>query len=740
MNRFAFQAEAAAVPLRGYQQQTVDALVGEITSPARTTNKFVVVIATGGGKRLVFAEFIRRHVLSNNLRVLIVTALGWRLLAQQAETLCQRERGGEGLVSYVGGRDAEQEFVGMTQGTAGPIVFSTFQTWAARRDTDFAESTFDVVLIDELHHGEEALIFNALVERYLENAIFVGCTGTPRNWTDFKPIGNHGFASLVEKGFLARPVIHPPVSTGVLWSPQRSSSHGDVTMRSLAELGAHDGRNRVIVSTYLKDKKKFGKTLVFCCDIAHAEALNAMFTVAGVKSGVVHCKQKYDARLQTQAAFEKGQLDILTNVMTMTTGVDLPDLQTIFLARPTLSEVLFSQMIGRGSRLTKTKTEFTIVDFVDNVQTHGLDLIRPDGFLGTGRPLRCPLITRHDFAPAALEVIQGASGYEVLEGLELEPSQTFGVEFEASGQSRDGTIEVEFSTRLAQRILDALRAAGLPTARKPCGARSRGGQNRAKDNSVWNIEPDASCGWEVTSRILRGRDGFAEIVDACRVLETEFQGIGLRVDHRKVGTHVHLGWGKELQALKQLMVLGAFYEPALMSLVAPSRVRNPYVYSVRNRARKLMSLSTMADWEEHFAGHHRKYLAINPSHLFEGYGSVEIRHHSGTIEASKILAWISLWMRVLATARQKDALPGSPYARPRTLPLCRGERGDVALMCDRLGVGSALRARLLARRDQVVSRWWAQDPRFTQLAVRMLQEWDGYDVPIASVSGAQAAE
>lgn len=740
MNRFAFRAGAAAVQLRDYQQQSVDALLRELNSPPLMTNKLCVAIATGGGKRLVAAEFIRRHALLNNLRVLIVTALGWTLLAQQAETLCQRERRGKRLVSYVGGRDAEQEFVGIRQGTAGPIVFSTFQTWAARRDTAFADCRFDLILIDELHHGEEALIFNALVERYTANAIFVGFTGTPRNWTEFKRVGNHGFASLVEKGFLARPMIHPPVSTGVLWSPQRSSPHGDVTMRSLAELGANDDRNRVIVSTYLKDKKKFGKTLVFCCDIAHAEALNAMFTVAGVKSGVVHCKQKYDARLQTQAAFEKGQLDILTNVMTMTTGVDLPDLQTIFLARPTLSEVLFSQMIGRGSRLTKTKKEFTIVDFVDNVQAHGLDLIRPDGFLGTGRPLRCPLITRHDFVPAELEVIQGAPGYEALEGLELEPSQTFGVEFEASGQSRDGTIEVEFSTRLAQRILDALRAAGLPTARKPCEGRSRGGQNPGKDNSVWNIEPDASCGWEVTSRILRGRDGFAEIVDACRVLETEFQGIGLRVDHRKVGTHVHLGWSKESQALKQLMVLGAFYEPALMSLVAPSRARNPYVYSVRSQARKLMSLATMADWEAHFAGHRRKYLAINPSHLFEGYGSVEVRHHSGTIEPGKILAWISLWMRILATACVEDALPGSPYARPRTLPLCRGERGDVALMCDRLGIGPALRARLLARRDQVVSRWWAQDPRFTQLAVRLLQEWDGYDAPVASGSGAEAAE
>lgn len=48
----------------------------------------------------------------------------------------------------------------------------------------------------------------------------------------------------------------------------------------------------------------------------------------------------------------------------------------------------------------------------------------PDGFLGVGRPHRCPLITSHEFAPAELEVIRGAPGYEALEGLEIVPSQT----------------------------------------------------------------------------------------------------------------------------------------------------------------------------------------------------------------------------------------------------------------------------------------------------------------------------
>lgn len=734
MNRFEHRAAAAAINLRDYQQQCVDALVREVNDPRRATNNITCSVATGGGKRLICAELLRRWALPADRRVLIVTALGWRLLAQLAETFCQREREGDRLVSFVGGRDAQEEFPGIRQGVDGPIVFTSSQTWASRRQTDFTDPDFDAIVIDEVHHGEGALMHTALEERY-PRAIFIGFTGTPRNWTDHKLVGNVSFAALVERGHLARPVVHPPVRTGVRWNPQRSSPHGDVTTRSLAELGANEKRNRLIVATYLRSRSAFGKTLVFCCNIAHAEQLNAMFTVAGVRSGVVHCKQDYSTRLRTQDALKDGRLEVVTNVMTMAVGVDLPDLQTVFLARPTWSEVLFAQMVGRGARRTPTKTTFSVVDFVDAIPEDGLDLIRPDGFLGTGRPLRCPLITSHEFAPAELEMIHGAPGYEALEGLEIVPTQTFGVEIEATGRDRAGNVVVPYSAKAAQKVLNALHMAGLPTAKEPLMEHSFFGRHAAKDNSLWNIEPDPTSGWEVTSRILRGRDGMGEIVDACGVLAKVFEELGLRVDDKRVGCHIHLGWDADFAALQQLAILGAFYEPAFLSLVAPSRARNRYVHSMRNRSRVLLSMTTLDMWKEYFAGNRRKHLAVNPGHVLAegGYGTVEVRHHSGTVDAAKIVAWISLWMRVLATARQPNARPGSPYARPRTLPLCKGERGDVALMCDRLGVGAALRARLVVRRDKVVSNWWRRDERYAQLAMSLLEEWERNPatVPIA---------
>ena len=397
MDPFSFKPAAAKIKLRPYQSESVANLARAVAARSPTNNRFLVAIGTGGGKRLVAAEHIGRHVLPAGHRTLFLTGLGWGLLRQQAETYCQRERDGKAQISFVGGRDAAQEFPGIAHGTSGAVVFTTFNTWVRRQERDFRHSHFDVVMIDELHYGEQALMCDAVLARYRETAYFVGYTGTPRAWSEFTPVADFGFRYLVERKYLARPVVHPPVQTGVEWQPRTSSARGDVVPSSLRELGESAVRNELIVSTYVKNARAFRKTLVFAVDLEHATTLDRMLRAEGVRSGVIHYRQDYVTRVATQAAFACSKLDVLVNVQMMTTGVDVPDIRTIFLARPTCSDVLFSQMIGRGSRLAHDKKDFTIVDFVDNVEAHGLDLIRPDGFLGVGRPLRCPLIMGHEF-------------------------------------------------------------------------------------------------------------------------------------------------------------------------------------------------------------------------------------------------------------------------------------------------------------------------------------------------------
>jgi DNA repair protein RadD len=69
--------------------------------------------------------------------------------------------------------------------------------------------------------------------------------------------------------------------------------------------------------------------------------------------------------------WRRGEFDVLVNASIFTTGFDEPSIGCVILARATMSENLYLQMIGRGSRIFKDKTDFTLLDFGENVQRHG---------------------------------------------------------------------------------------------------------------------------------------------------------------------------------------------------------------------------------------------------------------------------------------------------------------------------------------------------------------------------------
>jgi hypothetical protein len=301
------------------------------------------------------------------------------------------------------------------------------------------------------------------------------------------------------------------------------------------------------------------------------------------------------------------------------------------------------------------------------------------------------------------------AGYEQLAGLEVQPDQTFGIEFELA-YDRGGwhraweTVAKEILQRLGRVV--------------PCAAAPVPIYAGRKDVAVWNVEPDASCDFEITTRILQGEDGFTEVADACKVIAEVCTEFGLGVNQR-TGTHLHLGWSRNLDALRRLIELVAFYEPALYSLVAPSRAENRYTTSVRRHLLKFRRLRSELEWQEALRRLSR-YLGVNLTNLFDGYGTVEIRMHSGTVEAPKILTWASLWMNILGAAERGVAPPGDAARRLSTRPLSSGVRGDVLALARVVGARDGLLARLADRRDHVVRRSWCSHETYGPLARRLL--------------------
>lgn len=157
-----------------------------------------------------------------------------------------------------------------------------------------------------------------------------------------------------------------------------SIQHLDVLPDEIAEQMADSAaRNKLIVETYKSKKEEYGQTIVFAVNVLHAIHLSALFNKEGIKSEFIVSDVK-DAvtgvtisRADNEQKIEKyrnGDIDVLVNVNILTEGVDIPQTKTVFLARPTVSTVLMTQMVGRalrGEAAGGTKKAY-IVSFIDD--------------------------------------------------------------------------------------------------------------------------------------------------------------------------------------------------------------------------------------------------------------------------------------------------------------------------------------------------------------------------------------
>lgn len=646
----------------------------------------LIQIATGGGKTLVLTDFAWWNA-KNNRKVLIVTK-DWELLHQAAQDLCARHRHALDQCGFVGSSPlAKQLFRGMTHTPRAKIIFTTIQSWNRRRD---GWPIPDVILIDELHWGEGAPLYTRLLEKY-DRAYILGFTATPRSWTDFRRIGRpYTFQKLIEKDVLAKPIVEDVVQTGVSWNPERTGTHGDITQTSLRELADNHARNDVIVQRYLTKKDKYKKTLVFACNIKHAERLETLFKRHNVRVGCVHHRLSHTERESIIGKFRGNELDVLVNVTMLTHGVNIPDIQTVFLTRPTFSDILFQQMIGRGSRRTPTKRTYYLVDFVDAIDTYGVPPLRADGFFGSApvRPgARGIAREEHEFEQSSFIPMPLVEGYRIIEGLDIAENQTFGIEFELGTVNQDN----RYLEEKAEQLLSLLREASIPTA-------ERRSWRTTADYRVWNVVRDSSCGLEIVSRILKGPEGFVEVMDMTRKLRPLLADLDLKLDSR-TGTHVHLGWTLHSRAANRLLDIVAYYEPALMSLVPPSRHENQYARSIRSLTNRHWRMAT-------------KYCLVNLMHLEGAKKTVEARLHSGTMNGAKILTWISLWMRILAKAQHyRASIPEVPAVNGHRFST--GPDSSVKELASFVEASETLRLRLMMRRWELAEKHWSTEPAFT---------------------------
>jgi superfamily II DNA or RNA helicase len=326
----------------------------------------MVVVPTGGGKTALALRWVLKEIVSNGGRVLWLAHRD-SLLRQAYET-CVHSLGALRNRSTLKQILISSRYAGWSRVDRHDCVFSTIQTAAQPTNRDFVELMLEnetIVVVDEAHHGAAPSYRRFLRDAKKRGAKVLGLSATPVRTNDED--GKHlsrlfesivyqiKKPTLIQCGVLSEPHLQT-VDTNVQFEREFTDADyrhlqkfGELSARALTRISQHSARNDLIARQYLEHRAQYGKTIVFAVDTLHVELLNLEFRKLGIRSDVVSYKRddSYEVieRFRRDKAFE-----VLLNVELLTEGVDLPMVQTVFLVRPTKSEALLSQMVGRALR------------------------------------------------------------------------------------------------------------------------------------------------------------------------------------------------------------------------------------------------------------------------------------------------------------------------------------------------------------------------------------------------------
>lgn len=406
-----------------FQQEAMDKLTIENNSKKEYAG--LVVLPTGGGKTFTAVYWLLQNILDNRGKILWIAhrhslldqalntfknnayskdANGTPLLRQCKEIRYQVISGLHGKARschhaddiVIASKDSISSGVRKKNGKilaeSNSGLYSIYYNWLRKQDP---KKVF--IVIDEAHHAI-GKSYRLILDYLKENRISVkvlGLTATPIRLS-LKEEGllskvfpdnitySISINNLLDMGFLAYPNVLEEVRTGVDMTKILSKKEMEslkvndidsISKKTAEQLGDSPERNNVILTHYLQNKTKYGQTIIFALNVQNAVALAKLFNEHQIKSEYVlsgrfdQNKTLSSAELNSEKIekFKNEEVTVLISYNILTEGLDVPKVQTIFLARPTISPVLMTQMIGRGLRGEKvggTKETF-IVPFID---------------------------------------------------------------------------------------------------------------------------------------------------------------------------------------------------------------------------------------------------------------------------------------------------------------------------------------------------------------------------------------
>lgn len=345
--------------LRPYQEQAKEAILNEWE---KGITKTLLVLPTGTGKTIVFSKLIEDRVRLGD-RVLVLAHRG-ELLEQAADKLSKST----GLKCAT--EKAEETCIGSWYRVA---VGSVQTLMREKRLKKFSADFFNTIVVDEAHHcisdGYQKVL------SHFTEAKVLGVTATPDRG-DMKNLGQvfeslayeYTLPKAIKEGYLSPikamtiPLKLDLTGVGTQAGDFKASDIGtalDPYLYQIADEMFKNCMNR--------------KTVVFLPLIKTSQKFKDILNEKGFKAAEVNGNSQ--DRSEILEDFDKGKYNVLCNSMLLTEGWDCPSVDCVVVLRPTKVRSLYSQMVGRGTRLCEGKKDLLLLDFLWHTEKH--ELCRP---------------------------------------------------------------------------------------------------------------------------------------------------------------------------------------------------------------------------------------------------------------------------------------------------------------------------------------------------------------------------
>lgn len=491
--------------LRPYQETARQKVQEEWEEGKKRT---LLVLPTGTGKTIVFSKIIEDRVKKGE-RVLVI--------AHRGELL---EQASDKLYKSTGLKTATEKAEQTSLGSFYRVVVGSVQTLQReKRLNQFPPEYFDTIVIDEAHHAISDGYQRVL--QHFEDANVLGVTATPDRG-DMRNLGSY-FESLAYEYSLPEAIksgyLSPIKALTIPLKLDLSNVKQQAGDFSTKDLGTALDPYLEQIAEEMKKQCFNRKTVVFLPLVKTSQKFRDILNKHGFKAAEVNGESA--DREQVLKDYEEGKYNVLCNSMLLTEGWDCPSVDCVIVLRPTKVRALYSQMVGRGTRLAPGKKELLLLDFLWHTERH--ELCHPANLIATDEAVAKKMTENIEELGAPIDLEQAEQ--QAKEDVALEREESLAKQLsEMKRRKRKLVDPLQFEMSIqASDLTDYVPSFGWQMSPPT--------EKQVKALEKWGIFPDeienAGKAEMLINRLVKRRDAGLSTPKQIRFLENRgFQHVG----------------------------------------------------------------------------------------------------------------------------------------------------------------------------------------------------------------------